>query len=59
VVGMAFTDALKRMKDHHDAVVVAIFDKDGRYELNPPSLRYIKEDEELLVITSSVASLAL
>jgi voltage-gated potassium channel len=59
VIGMAFTDALKRMKDHHDSVVVAVFDKTGRYELNPPSLRYIKEDDELLVIANSIESLKL
>jgi voltage-gated potassium channel len=59
VVGLKFGEAMSVMKDRHDAILVAVFGADGRYEINPAADRQLVGGEDLLVITSSMAALEL
>ena len=59
LVGMRFADAMKVMKEQHDATLVAVFNVDGSCAINPSATQVVTDYEDLLVITSNLASLAL
>lgn len=59
LIGMPFADAMKKMKEEHDAVLLAVFNGDGSCSINPSATQKVTDYEDLLVITSNVASLAL
>ena len=54
LIGMKFGEALRVMKERHDALLVAIFVTSTGYEINPSADRQILEGEELLVISHTV-----
>jgi voltage-gated potassium channel len=59
VVGLRFPDAMRVMKEEHDAVLVAVFDGDGGYVINPDKSHTLQEDEDVLIITCSLSHMAL
>jgi voltage-gated potassium channel len=59
LIGMKFGEALRVMKDRHNAILVAIFVTETSYEINPAADRQILEGEELLIITNSTEALGL
>ena len=58
LVGLPFVDALRVMKDKHDALLIAVFN-DGGYTVNPDKTHTIDAADEVLVIANSVAAMAL
>jgi voltage-gated potassium channel len=59
VVGLRFPDAMRVMKEEHDAVLVAVFDGDGGYVINPDKNHTLQADEDVLIITCSLSHMAL
>ncbi len=59
VVGLRFAEAMRVMKEDHNAVLMAVFNGDGSYVINPSKDHTVDADHDVLVITCSMTSLAL
>ena len=59
VVGLRFADAMRVMKEDHDAVLLAVFNGDGSYKINPDKEHTLDAEHDVLVITCSLSHIAL
>jgi voltage-gated potassium channel len=58
-VGLRFPEAMQVMKQEHDATLIAVFNGDGSYIINPDKEHRLDADHDVLVITCSLSHLAL
>ena len=58
-IGLRFPDAMQVMKEKHDATLIAVFNGDGSYIINPDKEHTLDADHDVLVITCSLSHLAL
>jgi voltage-gated potassium channel len=59
VVGLRFPEAMQVMKQEHDAVLMAVFNGDGSYIINPDKEHTLDAEHDVLVITCSLSHLVL
>ena len=59
VIGLRFPEAMQVMKQEHDAVLMAVFNGDGSYIINPDKDHTLDAEHDVLVITCSLSHLAL